>query len=92
MEIAIVENGQVLKIGTCKELFPHVYHPGGNPSIDWLHDNKCKIVTEWKEHDQSVERLVYCSPYVEGDKVYRVKVEALPQQQVETSVEEVPAE
>lgn len=74
MQIAIISNGAVTKVGDFRTLFPYTVFPQSGPTDGWLADNSCKRVNLFKPHDQTTEILVPSSPYIEGDWVYTVVV------------------
>jgi hypothetical protein len=76
MQIAIISNGAVTKIGDFRSLFPFTVFPESGPTAGWLADNSCKKVNLFKSHDSATEILVPSSPYIEGDWVYTVAVRA----------------
>lgn len=76
MQIAIISNGAVTKVGDFRKLFPYTVFPQSGPTAGWLADNSCKKVNLFKEHDSATEILVPSSPYIEGDWVYTVAVRA----------------
>jgi hypothetical protein len=76
MQIAIVSNGAVTKVGEFRSLFPYTVFPESGPTDRWLADNSCKKVNLFKPHDSATKMLVPSSPYVEGDWVYTVTVRA----------------
>ena len=76
MQIAIISNGAVTKIGDFRSLFPYTVFPESGPTAGWLADNSCKKVNLFKSHDSATEILVPSSPYIEGDWVYTVAVRA----------------
>jgi hypothetical protein len=81
MFIAKVENGNIT-VGDYRELFPNTSFPPSGPSAEFLQDMGCKPVNLFKPHDQHIEKLVQCDPYVEGDWVYTVQVVALTEEEV----------
>ena len=74
MQIAIINNGEVGRIGHYRVLFPYTVFPESGPSDAWLTANSCKKVNLFKPHDRDTEILVSSAPYVEGDWVYTVIV------------------
>lgn len=74
MQIAIISNGAVTKVGDFRKLFPYTVFPQSGPTDGWLADNSCKRVNLFKPHDSATEVLVPSSPYIEGDWVYTVVV------------------
>jgi len=81
MFIAKVENGNIT-VGDYRELFPNTSFPPSGPSAEFLQDMGCKPVNLFKPHDQHIEKLVQCDPYVEGDWVYTVQVVTLTEEEV----------
>ena len=82
MEIAIIKNGEIGRIGHFRKLFPHTVFPDNGPTAEWLSANSCKKVNTFKPHDQDTEILVSSNPYVEGDYVYLVRVRAKTPEEV----------
>lgn len=78
MEIAIVTNGKIAAIGDCRALFPTAIFAVGGPSPEWMQENGCFPVSVFKPFNRDTEALVACDPYIEDGKVFRVRVEALP--------------
>lgn len=74
MEIAIINNGSVVKVGHYRSLFPYTVFPDSGPTDGWLVDNSCMKVNLFKPHDAETEMLVPSSPYIEGNWVYKVIV------------------
>ena len=79
MQIAIVENGAVTRVGDYRELFPNTSFPPSGPSQEFMADNGCLGVTVFKPHDRRTEKLVPAAPYVEDGQVFTVAVEAKSQ-------------
>jgi hypothetical protein len=74
MDIAIIENNQVIKLGNYKKLFPNVSFAAAGPNDDFLSENSSYIAYHWKEHDQTTHKLVTVHPYLENGYVYTVEV------------------
>ena len=74
MQIAIISNGAVTKVGDFRKLFPYTVFPESGPTDAWLVANSCKKVNLFKPHDRDTEVLISCAPYIEGDWVYTVTV------------------
>jgi hypothetical protein len=75
-------------IADYRELFPNTSFPLSGPNDDFYADMGAYKV----KHDKpcsGLEMLVQCDPYVEGDFVYTVRVEARPAQE---AVQETPPE
>jgi hypothetical protein len=81
MLIAKIENGAVAKVADYREMFPNVSFPPNGPDADFLAANGCMGVTVWKAHDKT-QKLVPAAPYIEGNTVYTVAVEAKTPEEV----------
>lgn len=92
MEIAIIKNGEIGRIGHFRKLFPHTVFPDNGPTAEWLSANSCKKVNTFKPHDQDTEILVSSNPYVEGDYVYLVRVRDKTPEEVAQTQESKAAE
>lgn len=79
MQIAIVENGAVTRVGDYRELFPNTSFPPSGPDADFMAANGCMGVTVFKPHDSRTEKLVPVTPYVEAGQVFTVAVQAKSQ-------------
>jgi hypothetical protein len=84
MQLAIIDNGQVIKIDHYKSLFPNVSFPTTGPDATFLQENSALEVTVWKPTTET-QKLVTVEPYIEGQYVYTVQV-------VEKTQEELDAE
>jgi hypothetical protein len=81
MFIAKVIDNQVV-IGDYRELFPNTSFPLSGPNDDFYADMGAYKI----KHDKpctALEMLVQCDPYVEGEFVYTVRVEAKPEQETQ---------
>jgi hypothetical protein len=85
MDIAKIDNGNIV-VGDYKELFPNTSFPVTGPNDDFFTENGCLKVSVFKEHDRATQMLVGCDPYIEGDVVYTVRVEARPEPTIEIIV------
>ena len=74
MLIAKIE-GSNITVADYRELFPGTSFPPSGPSADFLAENGCMGVTVFKPHDSKTEKLMPCSPYVEGNTVFTITVE-----------------
>ena len=82
MLIAKVQDGQVVDIADYKSMFPQTSFPESGVNAEFLSDNSCMTVTVWKSYDPSTQKLESCTPYIERDTVYTVRVVELPAQEV----------
>lgn len=74
MDIAIIENDQVIKLGNYKKVFPNVSFAAVGPDAEFLADNSAYIALHWKEHNTTTHKLISVHPYLEDDYVYTVEV------------------
>ena len=74
---AIVEKGEVVKLGEISELFPNVSFPANGEYGDFVKENNLTEVVYNLDYDASKEQLVSCEPYIKDKKVYVVKIETL---------------
>lgn len=81
MLIAKIENGAVAKVADYREMFPNVSFPPNGPDADFLAANGCMGVTVWKAHDKT-QKLVPAAPYIEGNTVDTVVVQAKTPEEV----------
>lgn len=84
MQLAIIDNGQVIKIDHYKSLFPNVSFPTTGPDATFLQDNYALEVTVWKPYDQATQKLVSVDPYIEGNYVYTVQVVDKTQEELDS--------
>lgn len=82
MYSALVKDNLITHTGYIHELFPNVLFPATGPDDAWKAENGVYTVSVFKPHDRDTEQLVSCDPYLEGDMVYTVKVEALPEERI----------
>lgn len=75
MEIAIVQDDQIIEIGHYKKLFPLTSFPTTGPDDSFMEANSALGVTIWKPHDKQNQKLVSCEPYIEDNQVFTVTVE-----------------
>jgi hypothetical protein len=73
MLIAKVENNTIT-IANYKDMFPNSSFPASGPDDAFMAANGCKHVTQFLQHDRETEKLMPCTPYIDGDIVYTVEV------------------
>ncbi len=74
---AIVENNKVVSVGELAILFPATSFPSNGEYGDFLKENNVREVIQDIDFNPSNERLVFCDPYINNNKVYVVKKETL---------------
>lgn len=77
MLIAIVNGQTVEQVGDYQVLFPNTSFPSTGIDDAFLAANNAKKVNVFKSYDANTQKLVSVAPYVEGEWVYTVDVEAL---------------
>ena len=83
MNVAIISNGQVTKVGDYRALFPQTSFPASGPSDEFLAANSAMKVNVWLPYDQMTEKLSACPPYIDGDWVYTVEVVPLTPEDID---------
>ena len=81
MQIAIIKDNAVEKIGEHKVLFPNVGFPGGVPTESWMTENSVMPVTVFRAYNGLTEKSTPVDPYIESGVVYLHKIEALDDSQ-----------
>lgn len=69
-------------VGYHNELFPDTSFSSNGPNDDWFVENNCKKINLYKTYDNTIEKLVPCEPYLEGDWVYMVQIQALTNEEI----------
>ena len=87
MQVAIVDNGQVVEIGHYKTLFSNVSFPSTGPSDEWLTAHDAMRVSLSKQYDKNTQKLVSVDPYVEDGWVYTVSVTDLADAEIQAKQE-----
>lgn len=70
MQIAIIDDGQITKIGNILELFPNISFPTSGVDSTFLTENSALPVVVWEMFDSTVEKLETVEPYIKDGKVY----------------------
>ncbi len=74
MDIAIIQDDQVVEIGHYKKLFPATSFPTTGPDTSFMEANSALGVTIWKPHDKTTQKLIPVEPYIEDNQVFTVAV------------------
>lgn len=64
------------------EAFPNTSFPHSGPSDEFLAENGCAKVIQFKEHDRATQKLVAAAPYYEAPWVYTVQVQDKAAQEI----------
>ena len=81
MQIAIIKDNAVEKVGELTVLFPNVGFPGGMPTESWMTENSVMPVTVFRSYNGLTEKSTPVDPYIESGVVYLHKIEALDDSQ-----------
>ena len=76
MKYAITDGTDVKGTGTIKELFPNTSFTATGPNADFLAANNVVELIETLSYTTPTQKLITVDPYVEGGKVYNLKVES----------------
>ena len=78
MKYAIVNpnTGNVTSTGSIKELFPNTSFTATGPNADFLTENYVVELVETLTYTSPTQKLVSVEPYLDGGKVYNVRVES----------------
>jgi len=74
MDIAIIQDDQIVQIGHYKKLFPATSFPTTGPDASFMEANSALGVTIWKPHDKTTQKLIPVAPYIEDNQVFTVEV------------------
>ena len=74
MEIALIQDDQIIEVGHYKKLFPATSFPTTGPDADFMAANNALGVTVWKQHDKATQKLISVAPYIEDNQVFTVAV------------------
>ena len=82
MLLGKIEN-ELLIIQEHWEMFPNVTFPNGVPTDEYIAANGVMKVSQFKEYNNVTHRLEYCTPYVENNVVYNVRIVPLTEQEID---------
>ena len=77
MQIAIIKDNAVERMGEHRELFSNVSFPATGPSSDWMTANSVMPVTMSRSYDRMTQKSTSVDPYIEDNVVYLHKIETL---------------
>ena len=83
MQIAKIENGQVVEINGYRKLFPNVSFGANGPNDSFLESNSCKRVKTSETIDRATQKIVSTTAYVSGDWVKTYNVVSLSQDELD---------
>ena len=77
MQIAIIKDNEIEKIGEYRDLFPNVSFPKSGPPADWMTQNSVMVVDVNRSYDGATQKSTRVDPYIEDNVVYLHKIESL---------------
>lgn len=91
MFVARIVNGSVGEIADYRSMFPHTSFTQSGPDDEFLSQNGCMKVSNFKDYDTATHKLTATTPYIEGGMVYTVTVEPKSQDDIaaETAVKAI---
>ena len=76
MNYAIIDGTTVKSTGTIQQLFPNTSFPATGPNPSFLTENNVVEVISTLNYTPPAQKLVTVDAYLDGGKVYNVKVES----------------
>ena len=76
MNYAIIDGTTVKSTGTIQQLFPNTSFPTTGPDASFLTDNNVVELISTLSYTSPTQKLVTVDAYIDGGKVYNVKVES----------------
>ena len=70
MQLAVIDNNQIVQIGESSLLFPNISFPVSNIDTDFLAEISAMEVIVWEMFDPAIEKLETVEPYIKDGKVY----------------------
>jgi len=80
MLVAKIENGIVVTVADCRELCE--WYP---PTEEQLNDRGLVQVNAFRSYNSLIEKLVSCTPVIEGDWVYTVEVQQMTAEEIQAA-------
>lgn len=74
MQIAKIENNEIVAVGEHTQLFPNTSFPHEGANDDFLVENGCVKVVSYIPHNPQTEQLEASSVYLKDGIVYTVKI------------------
>jgi hypothetical protein len=72
-----------LKVQDHKEWFPDTSFGLGGPTVEFVRENGFYVVSLWKDHDSTKEKLIACPAHLINEVVYIVDVVELTTEELE---------
>ena len=82
MKIAKMKEGELISVGTPRELYPNTKHPLAGPTDDWLLNASCVRTVEHIDFDATTQRSENVTPYLSDGKVYTRRIVALSSDEI----------
>ena len=81
MDIAKIENGNIVAVDNYRKMFPNVSFPASGPNDGFLESNSCKRVKVRETIDKATQKIVPADPYIDGEWVKTYTVVNLTQEE-----------
>lgn len=82
MQIARIENNNVVQLADYRELFPNTAFHSTGPSLEFLEENSCLPVSVFLTYDDQTHKLESIQPYILDNQVYTIHVIPLSEQDI----------
>lgn len=86
MQLAVIDNNQIVQIGESSLLFPNISFPVSNIDTDFLAEISAMEVIVWEMFDPAIEKLETVEPYIKDGKVYTCLKIAKTQQELDDDI------
>lgn len=91
MQIALINNNEIIKVGDYREMLPHISFPQNGPDLSMLADMGWVPVTAFRNFDRNIEKIVGSEPYLEDGKVFIVRVVQLTPEEISNNLNSLTA-
>jgi len=89
MKIAKMKEGELISVGTPRELYPNTKHPLAGPTDDWLLNASCVRTIDYIDFDISTHRIEEVTPYISDGTVYTCRIVAMTSDEIAAIAAEV---
>lgn len=80
MQIAKVIDGQIVNIADCRDVYGRI-----TPTDEQLAQKSYVRVNLFREHDQLTQKLVPCTPVLEGNWVYMMEIQQMTDEEIQAA-------
>lgn len=86
MNLAVINNSQIIEIKDSSELFPNTSFPAEGPEQAFLNENSVMEVIYWLPFDPTTFKLLTVTPYIQDGKVYTCRIEPKTQEDLDSDL------